>query len=144
MKKDYKIWNVLHDGALVNIQGNAPGDIIIKIKIEYIANKLIGQNDHIIVNLKNCSLFEYERQWSIDEVQVYKTIKELEGISPDLMALSCDEENDHLIIWDICGSIKTKYDSAELSLENGEPLSFEDLDNASKEYWDNFGEKYST
>jgi len=88
MKRDYQIWNVLHDGALVDIEGNAPGDIRIKVKIEYIANKLNGQYDHIIVNLKNCSLFEYERQWSKDNVQVYKTIKELEGISPTLIPYS--------------------------------------------------------
>ena len=57
------------------------------------------------------------------------------------MALSCYEENDYLLIWDICGVIKTRYDSVELVLENGEPLNFEELDNVSKEYWDDFGSK---
>ena len=49
--------------------------------------------------------------------------------------------DDHLLIDDICGSIKTRYDSAELTLENGDPLAFQELDNISKEYWDNFGAK---
>ncbi len=78
------------------------------------------------------------------DAQLYKTIKELEGISPALMALSCEEKGDHLLIWDICGSIKTNYDYAELTLENGEPLSFEELDRVSKEYWNNFGTKHNT
>nr|WP_319492530.1 hypothetical protein [uncultured Desulfobacter sp.] len=144
MKKDYQIWNIFHDGELVEIQGKTPGDIQIKVKIEYVANILKGNHNHIDVILKNCSLFEYERQWSKDSCQIYRTIKELEGISPALVALSCDEEFDYLVIWDICGSIKTKYDSAELKLEDGEPLSFEELDSASKEYWNNWGAKHRT
>jgi len=144
MKKDYQIWNILHDGALVDLQGNIPGELNIKVEIEYLANMLNGQYDNIFVKLENCSLFEYERNWSKDEIQIYKTIKELDGIEPALMALSCDEENDYLLIWDICGSIKTRYDSAELFLENGDSLSFDELYNASKEYWRNFGAKAST
>lgn len=89
-------------------------------------------------------MFEYERQWTKETVQTYKSIAELEGISPGLIALSCDEGDNALIIWDICGSIKTRYDSALLKLENGDPLSFEELDNASKEFWDNFGSKSGT
>lgn len=144
MKKDYQIWNILHDGALVELQGKTPGDIKIKVKIEYLANKLKGRRDHIYVILKKCLMFEYERQLSKDRVQTYKTIDELEGITPALMALSCDEENDYIIIWDICGSIKTKYDSAELKLEDGEPLSFEELDIASEEYWSTWSAKNRT
>ena len=144
MKQDYQIWNILHDGALVDLQGSIPGELRIKIKIEYLANKLGGVFDNIFVTLNNCSLFEYERYWSKDEIQVYKSIEELEGISPALMALSCDEENDYLLISDISGSIKTRYDSAQLTLEDGKPLSFEELDNTSREYWDNFGAKSSS
>ncbi len=144
MKQDYQIWNILHDGALVEIQGSIPGVLKIKVKIEYLANMLHGGFNNISVLLKNCSLFEYERQQSKDEIKIYRTIKELDGISPSLMALSCDEESDYLLIWDICGAIKTRYDSAELLLENGKPLSFADLDSASKKYWDNFSAKSST
>lgn len=144
MKQDYQIWNILHDGALVHLHDSTPGELKIKVEIEYLANKLSGGFDNIYVLLKNCSLFEYERYWSKDRVQVYKTIKELEGISPALMALSCGEESDYLLISDICGSIKTRYDSAELSLEDGKPLSFLELDNVSREYWNNFGAKSST
>ena len=144
MKKDYQIWNTLHDGALVEIQGDVPGDLRVKVEIEYLANKLSGQKSNIWVNLKNCSLFEYERQLSKDETQTYQGPQELKDISPSLMALSCDEEKDYLIIWDICGLIKTKYDAAELFLETGEPLTFEELDNVSKEYWEDFGSQKST
>ena len=144
MKLDYQIWNILHDGALVEIQGDVPGDLKIKVEIEYLANKLSGGFDNILVTLRNCELFEYERYWSKDETQTYKSIKELEGISPSLEALSCDEKDGYLLIVDICGTIKTKYDSAHLALENGGPLSFEELSKVSKEYWDNFGAKSST
>ena len=144
MKQDYQIWNILHDGALVKIQGDVPGELKIKVEIEYLANKLGGGFNNILVTLSDCAIFEYERYWSKDETQTYKSIEELEGISPSLEVLSCDEEEEYLLIVDICGTIKTKYRSAQLSLENGDPLSFEELDNVSKEYWDNFGAKSST
>ncbi len=127
----------------MSLQGDIPGELNIKVEIEYLAEKLNGQNDNIYIQLKNCTLFEYERHWSKNEIQIYKTIKELEGISPALMALSCDEEDDYLLIWDISGLIKTRYESAELHLENGDSLSFAELNNASKEYWDNFGSESS-
>ena len=144
MKTDYKIWNILHDGVLVDIIGTVPGYLTIRVEIEYLANKLNGQEDSIFVILKNCTLFEYERQWTKDEAQLYKNLSDLEGISPSLMVLSCDEMDDHLLIYDICGSLKIRYDTAELTLKNGDPLTFQELNNASKEYWDNFGSKDGT
>ncbi len=60
------------------------------------------------------------------------------------MALSCEEKLNHLEIEDICGIIRTRYDSAELTLEDGAPLTFDELDAASKEYWGNFGKKKHT
>ena len=141
MKQDYQIWNIIHDGVFVELQGAVPGELRIKVEIKYLANKLRGGSDHIYVILKNCSFFEYERQWSKDTIQIYKTIQELEGISPALTVLSCDEENDYLLINDICGTIKTRYDSTELTSEDGAPLSFNDLDKASEEYWNNFGKQ---
>ena len=74
-------------------------------------------------------------------MQIFTSPNELEGITPAIVTLSCDEMDDHLLIDDICGSIKTRYDSTELTLENGDPLAFQELDNISKEYWDNFGAK---
>ena len=141
MKNDYQIWNILHDGVLAEIKGDISGDLKIRVEIEYLARKLKGRFSSIFVTLKNCSLFIYERYWTKDNVQIFTSPNELEGITPAIVTLSCDEMDDHLLIDDICGSIKTRYDSAELTLENGDPLAFQELDNISKEYWDNFGAK---
>lgn len=86
-------------------------------------------------------MFEYERQWTKEKVEIFNNLEELNNISPKLMALSCDEIDDYLHIYDICGSIKTRYDTAELKLEDGTSLLFEDLNNVSKDYWNNFGKK---
>jgi hypothetical protein len=144
MKQDYQIWNILHDGALVRLWESTPKNIVIQVEIEYLANKLNGNYNNIFVSLKGCTLFEYEQHWSKDDIRHYSSVEELEGISPGLMALSCDEKEDHLEITDICGVIRTKYDSAELTLENGDPLTFEELAAASKEYWDDFGKRKNT
>jgi len=141
MKQDYQIWNILHDGELTEIKGTIPGRLTIKVEIKYLANILQGQYDHIIVILQNCTLFEYERLWKKDEIEIFTDLAALNTISPKLMALSCDEMDDYLLIYDICGSIKTRYDSVELRLEDGNSLSFQELDNASQEYWENFGKK---
>ncbi len=139
MKEDYQIWNILHDGGFVDIQGNVPGELTIKVEIAYLANKLKGSFDNILVTLSDCTIFEYERYWSKNKTQTYTSIEELNRVSPGLEVLSCDEENDYLLIADICGTIKVKYHSAKLTLENGNPLSFEELASVSKEYWENFG-----
>lgn len=141
MKKDYQIWNVLHDGALKNLDGSVPGDLCIQVNIEYLANRLRGGFNNIFVKLINCTLFEYERHWSEEDIRYYSSIEELTGISPGLMALSCEEKLTHLEIHDICGVIRTKYDLATLTLEDGSPLTFQEIDSVSKEYWNNFGRK---
>ncbi|MDF7801062.1 hypothetical protein P4C99_16415 [Pontiellaceae bacterium B1224] len=144
MKQDYQIWNILHDGALVRLWELAPKNIVIQVEIEYLANKLNGHYNSIFVSLKNCTLFEFEQHWSKDDIRHYSTIQELEGITPGLMVLSCCEKEGHLEIDDISGVIRTKYDSAELTLENGNALTFEELDAAAKEYWDDFGKRKNT
>jgi len=144
MKQDYQIWNTLHDGALTRLWESAPNQIVIQVEIEYLANRLKGNYNNIFVKLNNCTLFEYEQHWSKNDIRHYSSVKELEGISPGLMALSCDEESDHLRINDICGVIKTRYDSAELTLENGDPLSFKELDKVAEEYWNDFKNKKHT
>ncbi|ROS01335.1 hypothetical protein EDC56_1770 [Sinobacterium caligoides] len=144
MKSDYQIWNNLHDGGLEDIQGDVPGDISITVDIAYLANKLPGNHETISVLLKNCTLFEYERYWTKDETQYYSSIEELRDIEPGLEALSAEEQDGVLSIIDICGTIRTRYDVAQLFLQDGRQISFEDLNNASREYWDNFGAKSST
>ena len=128
----------------MKLSGSVPGDIRVQVEIEYLANKLNGNLNSIFVTLKNCTLFEFEQHWSKDDIRYYSSIQELEGITPGLMALSCDEKNGHLEIDNISGVIRTKYDSAELTLENGDPLTFEELDAVSKEYWDDFRKRKNT
>ena len=128
----------------MHFSGSVPGDITITVDIPYLANKLPGGSDRIFLSLKKCSLFEYERSWSAEKSEIYSTFDNLPNLNPQVEVLSAEENGGVLEIYEVCGIIRTKYEHVALALENGQELSFSELDNASKEYWDNFGKNIST
>ena len=58
MKAD--IWNVLHDGSILEVSGTVPGDVQMAVWIEYLRNRFPDPGERIIVTLHGCSALSYK------------------------------------------------------------------------------------
>ncbi|MDX1993996.1 MAG: hypothetical protein SF029_16545 [bacterium] len=58
---DPDLWSVLHDGSILDIQGQVPGDLVVKFQILYLREMWPNvSGEHIYLHLKNCTLFEWK------------------------------------------------------------------------------------
>lgn len=55
MRSHVDIWNVLHDGSIVAFTGDCPGDISVKVEIEYLCEVLATGSKFLWVHLRRCS-----------------------------------------------------------------------------------------
>ena len=56
---DVAIWNELHDGTITEVVGTLPGEMRVKVEIEYLCDYLPTQAKHVFVTLTDCERFEY-------------------------------------------------------------------------------------
>lgn len=134
MKQDCIIWNTLHDGYIVDIDGSIPGDISLKVEIEYLANRLPGNASFVVVSLHGCNKFCYEFYLSSKETIYYKKLNEIKEQAP--IIISCEKNGDDLYVSCACGQIEMSYESSSLLLASGKSLSYELLDEICTEYWE--------
>jgi hypothetical protein len=130
-------WEVFHDGIISKIEGSMPGDLSIHIEITYLREMFPGEGKGFIVTLKNCSSFEYEEYLVEGRVEI--PIKDMVIIAqkkPILLYVDC---TDPVVIDCAIGTLRIEYMTAESSLDSGESVSDEQLIEASKSYWKNFG-----
>ena len=135
MKQGCKIWNTLHDGQIIKIQGKTPGNLKLTIEIEYLAERLKGSFSSIILKLIECQHFTYSFYKSKDETIIYSDI---EKITEDDIAiiLSCETKDNKLYIYCACGLIVCTYENCELYLLDNTLINYQDLNKACTEYWD--------
>ena len=137
MKKHYDIWNIFHDGGIEQIEGTVPGSIRIKVGIENIRHMFSKDGDSFLINIFNCSIFQYE-PW--DESPIIHELSEIAKLEPDILSAK-DQENDEIIVYTDGGNIRMKYTSATYALDNGKTISYEELDEACNTFWDNWEKK---
>ena len=53
------IWNLLHDGEVVGIRGESPGDITVNVEINYLRKMFSSDGSNILIKLNECDLLEY-------------------------------------------------------------------------------------
>jgi hypothetical protein len=125
------IWGVFHDGSIEAITGSVPGVVELRIDIEYLRDMFDGGGTHFRVRLGGCSRFEY-REYDAQATSDFGVIasKEPEVLSVyrlDPLVLDCRE-----------GELELAYDSMEVFLDTGAPLTEKHLRDACERYWDDW------
>ena len=134
MKEKIEVWNIFHDGSIVNIQGSLP-DLVLTIEIQYLRHMFSKDGESILVRLRNCSIFEYQDFDSNTQISNFSEVATLE---PEILSV---QEIDGLAqILCVSGNLRIKYEDISFELDNGSSVDIPELDKACNEYWD----KWST
>ncbi|MCB0353175.1 MAG: hypothetical protein KDD64_06600 [Bdellovibrionales bacterium] len=130
---DIGIWSLLHDGKITDLVGGLPGTVTVSVSIPYLSELLSTPGDRINVFLSDCTLFEFHLFHEGSIVRPFDKI-----VALDLEILSAELGHDSIEIFCPDGSLLVRYRSATYSLADGRSVTLDEIDKASKEYWDNF------
>lgn len=129
MNMNRDIWGVFHDGVIEHVEGSFPGSVNLDLSINYLRDMFDGDGTGFKVQLGGCTQFEY---CEFDELPTTnfeeigkRQVEILYVISANPLVLDC-----------AMGTLKLEYDSMRVTLDTGEPVSYEALVKASEKYWD--------
>ncbi|ESA35554.1 hypothetical protein N836_11185 [Leptolyngbya sp. Heron Island J] len=130
MEANIGIWNLLHDGNIVAFSGVCPGDISVKVEIEYLCELLTPGSKFLLIHLRDCSDITYSPFKRSDTVIKLESLGEC-----DLEILNAKNEYNYISVCCTEGIIRLSYMDAHYELDNGVPISFTTLSQACKKYW---------
>jgi hypothetical protein len=132
---DPSLWNLLHDGSIVQANGGVPGQVALHIECLYLRDMFPGTGDGFIVKLTECSLLEYELY---DELPI-QALDVIASLEPEILSAKSGAP---LEVCCSAGTLRLQYASAELTLDTGEPVSSLELDQAAETYWRRWEERH--
>lgn len=139
MSNQFAVWNMLHDGCIVDVDGFVPGDVTVAVEIEYLRSMLPDPGDRFLVRLSGCTMFEL-RRFLTDQTLV----SDLTTIAPEQSEILSAQLQDETVVVSMTQGagpymeLHIRYDEVSISLENGRPVSVEELHDAARRYWEHF------
>ncbi len=130
----YYIWNLLHDGSIVAFEGECPGNISVKVEIEYLCEVLAVGSTFLWVHLHGCSTIAYI---PFNDSTPITDLTQLRDC--DLEILSAKNEEGHISVCCTDCILHLNYVDATCELDNGASVTFATLFQACKQYWDELG-----
>lgn len=128
-----EIWNLLHDGGIVTFSGECPGDISVKVEVEYLCDVLATGSNFLWVHLHSCSDVEFT---PFENSELVKDLTQLRDC--DLEILRAKDEESHILVFCTDGILRLNYVDATCELDNGVSVTFTSLSQACKKYWDDW------
>lgn len=134
---DVATWNVLHDGRIIDIKGELPGDLTVSIEVAYLCRRLRTTAEHLVLELKDCRQFEY-RPYERDTTHVshLQAVIGLEILSAETamgqLSIACADGG-------AGGQLFVDYGVAFVFTSEGELQSQASLERTSDEYWEDWG-----
>jgi hypothetical protein len=118
-----EIWDLFHDGVLINAQENTPRNLLLTIELEYVREEFDQDFKYFLLELHECSLFEYYP--SVGDI---KSIKDIESIlKHDLWMKDVEKKNDQILVYCADGILKIKYKDYSIFLDTGTKVATQDL-----------------
>lgn len=130
------LWNVLHDGVVEHVEGQAPGDVSLRIQIGYLRELFSDGGNSVIVRLKDCQQFYYQPESPSEMLEGSIAAEELIGE----WVLSAEDDAESIRVYCMNGSLYLVYGDFSVVLDNGRSITVDDLEEKSRLYWDSFGE----
>lgn len=125
-----ELWNVLHDGGITAIVGTVPGDVEMRVSIQYLREMFSDDSEDIIVRLTNCSKLSM-KIWEEDAMT--DDPKRIVDTETEILSTASEDVPVHIIT--TLGELDIDFDRFSLSLDNGRKISFEELCDACENYW---------
>ncbi|EMN7262890.1 hypothetical protein WB865_001853 [Vibrio vulnificus] len=122
-------WGIFHDGYISKIEGTIPGELRVFVNILYLRGMFQGDGEGFVVTLSNCTMFEYQEY---DE-QPTRNLKDIEGLEPEVLYVQSKEP---LVLDCSAGTLRMSYDSATIEIDNGTPVTDNELSQECDNYWE--------
>ncbi|HVT04136.1 MAG TPA: hypothetical protein VHL58_12280 [Thermoanaerobaculia bacterium] len=124
------LWNLLHDGDVVEISRPTPESAWILVEIDFLEDGAGERPGSLTIDLAGCEELTF-----VDGV-TDEVITDLAGImarEPDV--LSATEANGSIRVMCSEGELRLRYSSATLRSEDGSLMTIDDLESTSVRYW---------
>ncbi len=125
---DLPAWRSLHDGELLHAEGHVPGELSLRIAAPYLRDAFQPPGEAFVLRLGDCTRLQLVR----DDGEVLDDPAMICGRAPVLLSIASDSP---LAIYTTAGLLRLEYATLAMALDTGQPVSPEDLDAASGEYW---------
>jgi hypothetical protein len=138
MDKIIEVWNIFHDGIIVEAKGVMP-NLSLRIEIQYLRDRFPGVGDSFWAHIQGCTHIEY-LNWENDQKQrLLKTIVEQE---PEILEVSQIDNMAHIVCAN--GELDLVYEAISFEIDSGAPVSIEALDKGCNAYWDDWEKRGKT
>jgi hypothetical protein len=127
------IWNVLHDGPIVRITGEIPGDIQFAVSIDYLRRRFSDPGECILLTLHGCTSLSYQT-WGSEEVLT--DIAAIAAAEPEV--LSADEPS---TVFCVNGTLRVHAVDFSLSLDSGRAITLDELCAVAESYWTEWSDR---
>ena len=136
MRQSAVIWNNLHDGSIVAFEGICPGEMSLKVEIEYLCEVISKGSAFLWVRLHGCSELSFVPYGSSNPIT---EPADLSAIEPEV--LNATDEDDHVTVCCQSGLLRLSYDAASLELDDGTLLTSSALVDAGERYWSDWEQR---
>ena len=130
-----EFWNSFHDGTILNISGQVPGQVVLDVSIGYLRTRFPGVGSSFRVTLSDCTKFVYA---PYDEGLV-DDLSEIAKLEP--MVLSVDSK-EPLKVDCVMGTLFMEYRAFTIVTDANQAISGGELKQASVEFWREWSAKH--
>ena len=122
---DISIWSILHDGGLDRILGTVPGNVILHVSLDWVAEEFQTPTGSLDVILNGCTGIEYD-EWG--SAKQYVGIAELQKLDfQRLEILSASQQDDWVHVVTTLGVLRVRYAALTIQLDGGKAVSLDQL-----------------
>jgi hypothetical protein len=131
-----EIWNVLHDGVIVALEGEVPGTLRIDVSIDYLRKRFDEAGESIQLSLYGCTRFAYQQSPASAFITDLPSIVLMrpEILNASLCGGLCEIE---------CadGSIEVVAAGGSIRLDTGRNVELRELIEVADGYWTEWSER---
>jgi hypothetical protein len=132
------IWNVLHDGTIVAVAGEIPGELTLEIEADYLRRRFDERGRRFVLTLRDCTHLIF-KPWD----ESHRAVTRLEDLAAlSLWILSADNVDGRCAVR--CsrpqadaggGVLEVVAEDAVLRLDTGRIVSTDEIEAVAEEYW---------
>jgi hypothetical protein len=124
------IWNVLHDGEITVMHRESPDVLVMFVSIPYVRRRIQPLGDSFRLRLGGFRSMHFENSIGdtsseLDYVEGYEILDILSETMPAKIQLAE-------------GTLTLDFDSLDISLDSGQPVTYEEILHVAQDYWDEF------
>jgi hypothetical protein len=132
MRENVDILGIFHDGSIVEVFGALP-KISFRIDIEYLRNMFPSGGDSFLAHVSGCVSIEF---YNWEKETRTKDLIEIQSEEPEILSIEQKGDVAHIIC--STGELDILYKDIEFQLDSGESVTYKELADACKRYWDDW------